>query len=1185
MPNYLRHFRALITAILGMLTLTVYGQCPTTNFVLDATACRNEIVEVSNLSTNATEYYWDFCSDDMQATPSAIQLTSSSSILSPYGYKTVFDNGKWYGFIADRAARKIFRVDYGTDLENPDPTYVQLTGSGSFFNSPTVPEDIDLLKVGANWFAVVTRDGFGTVVALDFGSNIENTEPTHTELGNFGIGSKTRGVDLSYDIPNARIIMALTASNASLTLVDLGNSLFNPGTTSFIPVTGASPIISAVSLLQTCDNWFLFAGTYGVNKIHLVSFGTDVMAVPTSTVTHTVGSNTEPWRMNAIREGDKTYLLVSDLSTGYSLIDFGRIELGDSPSVVSSANPLNKRFTGADVVSYRGKYLFHGLNLSDAQLNRITFSSNCGSSLDFSTLQSPPTTRYANSGTHKVLLRSSNAGRTSEIFQTISISSLDAPDVSIGSTNICVNNDVFFSPVNTSGNITTYDWDFGDGIGSSLSPNPVYTYTGAGEYVVSLIVQASNGCENSTQKNIEIYPAPVSDFTLPSGLICTNNEFTFSNNTVDEFDGNLIYQWLIDEAPVSNDVDLVYTFESGGDKEIKLQASIPGCTSEATQVLSNVGDGPVVDFSIDGNCLNESIQFNNNSTGDIDSYAWNFGNGEISNETSPSLQYTDAGMFDVELQTLGVNGCTSTKLITHQIYSLPQPSFNIDLPPFSCNGSPTQFNDLTPPLTDSNLDTWQWNFGDGTPGSNAPSPQHNYDLSGIYSVMLTVVSDQGCSTQVTQNVTISEALNPVITNSPACINVGVELSETSGVAASAWQWQIGNTFYFTENPSHVFGQPGDYSISLMLTGENGCIGTSLKEINVPDPLSVDFESTKKCVGTESQFTALSSGSSDLPSTYLWKFSGEERAGAISNYTFTSEGLKEVQLTVITESGCSYSINKAVTILPTPQADFSFTPIGGAPPLSVQFTNLSTNTSAYLWSFNDTGNTTSTVTSPSFVFTEIGNYPVDLLATNEEGCESTRTRLVSVALPLLNVSLENVELLENPDGSIRVLSRLQNNGNISVQNLVLEIELSNGTRLRETLQESLLGGEQITYQLSTIIGSATDLQFLCLKIVLANNASEAIQERCVALHTSTALTPPYPNPATDLLVLEWVSAVEETVTVAIINLSGKEVLAESFNAQQGLNTRRLNTQDWQSGLYLVKFKSATADRTFRTIIAR
>ncbi len=57
---------------------------------------------------------------------------------------------------------------------------------------------------------------------------------------------------------------------------------------------------------------------------------------------------------------------------------------------------------------------------------------------------------------------------------------------------------------------------------------------------------------------------------------------------------------------------------------------------------------------------------------------------------------------------------------------------------------------------------------------------------------------------------------------------------------------------------------------------------------------------------------------------------------------------------------------------------------GCAPLTVNFTNLSTNVLTYVWNFGD-GTTTSTIFSPSHTFTTAGVYTVTLNATNANAC--------------------------------------------------------------------------------------------------------------------------------------------------------------------------------------------------------
>lgn len=77
----------------------------------------------------------------------------------------------------------------------------------------------------------------------------------------------------------------------------------------------------------------------------------------------------------------------------------------------------------------------------------------------------------------------------------------------------------------------------------------------------------------------------------------------------------------------------------------------------------------------------------------------------------------------------------------------------------------------------------------------------------------------------------------------------------------------------------------------------------------------------------------------------------------------------------------------VTDVPMPPvADFSGTPTTGTAPLTVQFTDLSTNTpTSWAWDFGD--GDTDTVQNPSHVYTTAGTYTVELTATNASGSDA------------------------------------------------------------------------------------------------------------------------------------------------------------------------------------------------------
>ena len=103
--------------------------------------------------------------------------------------------------------------------------------------------------------------------------------------------------------------------------------------------------------------------------------------------------------------------------------------------------------------------------------------------------------------------------------------------------------------------------------------------------------------------------------------MCTNNEYTFANNTTGAYDGLLEYAWSIDGNEVSTSRDLLYTFTATGDEDIKLRVSIPGCFNELTKPITGIESGPIVGFTFEGQCEGDEVIFTNGSSGSITGYS------------------------------------------------------------------------------------------------------------------------------------------------------------------------------------------------------------------------------------------------------------------------------------------------------------------------------------------------------------------------------------------------------------------------------------------------------------------------------------------------------------------------------------------------------------------------------------
>mgnify|MGYP003764676023 CR=1 FL=1 len=151
-----------------------------------------------------------------------------------------------------------------------------------------------------------------------------------------------------------------------------------------------------------------------------------------------------------------------------------------------------------------------------------------------------------------------------------------------------------------------------------------------------------------------------------------------------------------------------------------------------------------------------------------------------------------------------------------------------------------------------------------------------------------------------------------------------------------------------------------------------------------------------------QFTDASTGS---PTAWSWNFGdGGTSDQQHPSHTYNEPGTYTVNLTATnaggsdTETKTGY-ITVTAPVLP-PVAAFSAAPTTGTAPLTVQFTDASTNDpTAWSWTFGDGG--TSDQQHPSHTYNEPGTYTVNLTATNAGGSDTeTKTGYITVTAPIL-----------------------------------------------------------------------------------------------------------------------------------------------------------------------------------------
>jgi len=152
-------------------------------------------------------------------------------------------------------------------------------------------------------------------------------------------------------------------------------------------------------------------------------------------------------------------------------------------------------------------------------------------------------------------------------------------------------------------------------------------------------------------------------------------------------------------------------------------------------------------------------------------------------------------------------------------------------------------------------------------------------------------------------------------------------------------------------------------------------------------LTADFtgSSTTGCAPLVVNFTDQSSGS---PTSWSWDF-GDDGTSTQQNpsHTYTNPGIYTVRLTLSNDCG-SDTLTKVeyITAGQDPVADFTGSPTSGCAPLTVNFTDQSTdNPTIWSWDFGDGG--WSNQQNPFHVYVSPGVYNLTLSASNDCGSDN------------------------------------------------------------------------------------------------------------------------------------------------------------------------------------------------------
>ncbi len=572
-----------------------------------------------------------------------------------------------------------------------------------------------------------------------------------------------------------------------------------------------------------------------------------------------------------------------------------------------------------------------------------------------------------------------------------------------------------------------YIWTPSDFLSDPTSPTP---YSKPPETILYK-VKAFGACNmvDSATVSIEVYKHVEADFTIDKTLGCSPLNVTYNSRLFrtreSRWDfGNSTKEWSYADT-VTFDTSFVKTYINNSlfPQTYNLQ-QIVYSKNDCTDTLKRsiiVYPNITAEFDVPDtmDCHPFSVQFTNNSYGQIDSngYFWNFGNNNNSKKKDPLHIFYNYGdndtSFDVTLFTVSPYGCRDTADTTITVHPIIDVKFTTDTP-WACA-------EHTSTITNHSfgVDTFYINFGDGhdTILRSFNTIKHTYyntdTLPAYDTIIVSGRNKEGCIDSMMRIVRILPKVIADFNFAPTngCDSIVVAFNNLSEGYMLNYYWQFGNnnTSQLTNPVQQYLNKTGNtinFPVTLSIKSKYLCRDTITAIIPVYPYIRANFaiDTVLGCAPFNINITNLS----EEVDTYKWNFGdgniSSSSAAQINhlyqNNSYNSDTNFLVRLSVANNEGCRDTMEQNVTIFSQIKASFYPDIIASCDPARFVFKNTSEGANSIIWDFGD--NTTSAKTDttvhiyPRNLTASPINYTVNILATaSNNSCTSTADTIITV----------------------------------------------------------------------------------------------------------------------------------------------------------------------------------------------
>jgi len=298
-------------------------------------------------------------------------------------------------------------------------------------------------------------------------------------------------------------------------------------------------------------------------------------------------------------------------------------------------------------------------------------------------------------------------------------------------------------------NIDEFYWEFDFGVAGTQRFDewePLVMFPDTGVFRGVLILNPGQQCGDTAEIFVNVFPEIVADFKFDYDT-CIVGPVVFTDSSFTGADGIENWNWDFGDDETSEEMSPIHTYQAPGDKQVLLTVTDNNnCSSTFVQEFnwSPIPAQVVVQPSSFISCTPGGFVTFKNLTSPIDTtydITWNFGEGNFSNEISPTHEFTDVGTFSVSVDIVSPFGCAISETFNSWITILQGPDADFTYAPTAV----TSFNPQVFFTDQSSNDVvnWQWDFN-GFGASRDQNTSFIFRDTGLQEIVLLVTAENGC---------------------------------------------------------------------------------------------------------------------------------------------------------------------------------------------------------------------------------------------------------------------------------------------------------------------------------------------------------------------------------------------------------------------------------------------------------